>query len=80
MTDHDLQTAISELVTVNRRILRTQQWWYLLFHGILVGIGGTVGVALVLTALGALLQRADVVPIIGDWLAQLAPFVQSAIQ
>lgn len=62
MTDHDLTQAMQELATVNRRLLRTQTWWYLLLHGILVGIGGTIGVAVVVSGLLSLINRLSGIP------------------
>ena len=62
MTDHNLQQSIDELVRVERKILRTQQWWYSIIHGIMVGIGGTVGIAIVLTLILGLLNKLERVP------------------
>lgn len=62
MTDHDLQVSIDRLTAVETKILRTNQWWYSLLHGLMVGIGGTVGVALVATVLLAVLNRLTNVP------------------
>ena len=80
MTDHNLQHSIDELTTVQRGILKTQrQWWRGIFNGVMYGIGASVGVAVALTIAAAGLKQAEVIPIVGDWLAQLTPFVQSAL-
>ena len=78
--EHELKASIDHLRQIEERHLRTHAWWYALFHGVLVGIGGTLGVGVVLTVAVAGLQRAEVLPVVGDWLAALTPFVQSALQ
>ena len=81
MTDTNLHHSIEELTTVQQAILKSQrQWWRPLVNGALYGIGASVGVAVVLTIAAAGLRHAAVIPIVGNWLAQLTPFVQSALQ
>jgi hypothetical protein len=64
MTDQtdDLKQSIDQLRRVEEQHLVTRQWWYGLIHGLMVGIGGTVGVAIVLTVVIAILNRFAAIP------------------
>ena len=74
-----LNESIQELIVVQREQLDRQGWFASFSHGVWAGIGGTVGVAIVLTLLTAFLRHAGVIPVVGHWLTELTPYVQSAI-
>ncbi len=78
-TDHDLTASIDKLIDTQETLIRYQSYWRSLIHGIVAGIGGTLGVGIVLTLLSAFLNHASVIPVIGHWLTQLTPYVQSAV-
>ena len=46
--------------------------------GIFVGLGATIGVALVVVIMGYILNALGVVPVIGDFFKQLNEFINSA--
>ena len=75
MTDETkaLNESMRELATLQRQQLKSQGWFASFSHGVWAGIGGTVGVALVLTLLTAFLQHAAVIPVVGHWLSELTP-------
>jgi|GEM_PF-4282737 len=77
--DDELTTAIHRLTAAMQSNVRAQGYWRSFLHGIVAGIGGTVGVALVLTGLAWFLRHAAVIPVIGHWLSDLTPYVQSAL-
>ena len=60
--EHELKASIDHLRQIEEKHLVTRQWWYGLIHGLMAGIGGTVGVALVLTIVIAILNRFAAVP------------------
>jgi len=74
--EEELKTSIDQLI---RTTERSQSYWRSFLHGVVAGIGGTVGVALVLAGLGWFLRHAAVIPVIGHWLSDLTPYVQSAV-
>lgn len=60
--EHELKDSIDQLRQIEERHLRTHTWWYAFGHGIMVGIGGTVGVAIVFSIVLAVLNRFSDVP------------------
>ena len=80
MTDTNLQHSIDQLTHTQQHVLKvSNQWWRPLVNGALYGVGASVGVAVVLTLAAAALRHAAVIPVVGRWLAELTPFVQSAL-
>lgn len=78
--EQELSESIKQLNRTTKQLVRQQTLWYGFVHGIIVGIGSTVGVALVLAFILLILRRLEFVPVIGDFVEKIVPYVQKALQ
>lgn len=73
-----LKDSIDRLIKVQTVLANNQKYWRILLNGVLAGVGGALGAAVVIALLSAFLSHAEVIPIVGRWLSELTPYVQSA--
>ncbi len=72
-----LLAEIRNLTTAVAKLDRHQSPWYSFGRGIMSALGYFVGAALLVGLIVYLLQRVNLVPIIGDWLGSV---VSEAVQ
>ncbi len=75
----ELKALHAELKTTNnllRRWIATQAFWRSFLHGLIAGLGGTIGLAVVLWLVYAGLRSLQLLPGIGNEVQQILPIIQ----
>ena len=57
-------------------------WGYLIARsfvsGVFIALGATVGLAILVAIIGAILQQMEVIPVVGDFFTRINEFLESA--
>lgn len=75
-SEEELKSSIDRLTKIQAALLKNQNYWRSLLHGIVVGVGGTVGAAVAVALMLAILNRIAGIPGIGHWFDGLRLILQ----
>ena len=76
--ESDPSKEIAELLRENNKYLRRYvSFKHVLFRGIATGLGGFLGATILISLLFAIISRVSVVPVIGNFIAQIMEFLQT---
>lgn len=75
----DLAEETKRLNRSIMQLVRQQSATRSFFRGVAAGLGSVVGATIVVTILALVLRNIQLIPVIGDWVAQIVEYVQSAI-
>ncbi|MBI2263393.1 hypothetical protein HY373_00780 [Candidatus Berkelbacteria bacterium] len=78
MTENKLGENIEKLTLATEKLVRRTSLWYGFWHGILVGIGSTLGVVIILTVAIYFLNKLVFVPVLGPKLQQILSIFEQA--
>lgn len=71
-----MQDSLDKNIQETNRLLETlikrTNLWYRFVAGLMQALGATVGLAIILAILSYLLSRVQLVPIIGNWISDIA--------
>lgn len=59
-------------------LIKQQGMTHSFFRGVVTGLGSAIGATLVVGILALILRNVQLIPVIGDWVAQIADYVQSS--
>ncbi len=74
--DSELHKSIEELVKTNRALVEQQKFWRTFVHGIMSGLGATLGAAIILGLAVGVLQRLGSIQFFKPAVEQVLPYVQ----
>lgn len=79
-TEISIEKEVHRTNILLRKLIRTHSLWYVFLKGTVYGLGTAIGATAVLALVIYLLSRAEVIPVIGNWFAEINRFIQSQTQ
>lgn len=78
MSENNLNANIEKLTETTEKLVRRSSLWYGFWHGILVGIGSTLGVVIILTVVIYFLNKLILVPVLGPKIKDVLDLLEQA--
>jgi len=75
----DLAEETKRLNRSITQLVRQQSMTKAFFRGVFTGLGSVVGATIVVAILALILRNIQLIPVIGEWVAQIVQYVQVAM-